>query len=85
MATITTKDGTERYYRDWGTAKPVVFSHGWPLTACARRVKIRLVPPYSPSSRHEPRMAELILIDSISQIARSHRTGLPDANSEDLS
>jgi pimeloyl-ACP methyl ester carboxylesterase len=33
MGTITTTDGTEIFYKDWGSGQPIVFSHGWPLSS----------------------------------------------------
>jgi non-heme chloroperoxidase len=33
MPTVTTRDGTEIFYKDWGSGQPLVFSHGWPLSA----------------------------------------------------
>ena len=35
MTTITTRDGTRIHYKDWGAGPPILFSHGWPLSADA--------------------------------------------------
>src|SRR5690606_36975706 len=43
MGTITTTDGTQIFFKDWGSGQPVVFSHGWPLSADAWEAQMMLV------------------------------------------
>jgi non-heme chloroperoxidase len=43
MSTITTKDGAHIFYKDWGSGRPIVFSHGWPLNADAWDPQANLV------------------------------------------
>ena len=53
MGTITTNDGIQIFYKDWGTGQPIVFSHGWPLSA-RRLGQPDAVLPAARLSRHRP-------------------------------
>jgi non-heme chloroperoxidase len=41
MPTIIAQDGTQIYYKDWGSGQPVVFSHGWPLSGSMFGVDVK--------------------------------------------
>ena len=56
MPQITTKDGTQIFYNDWGKGQPIVFSHGWPLSADAFE-RPDVLPGIEGLSRHRPRSA----------------------------
>ncbi|MEV6094974.1 alpha/beta hydrolase [Nocardia sp. NPDC051981] len=43
MPFITLRDGAQKYYKDWGDGRPVIFSHGWPLNADAWDTQANLV------------------------------------------
>jgi len=44
MTAITTRDGTQIYYKEWGSGQPIVFSHGWTCSRSSRGRKASFVP-----------------------------------------
>src|SRR5438067_9110353 len=68
MPTITTKDGSQIYYKDWGAGRPVVFSHGWPLSADAWEDQMLFLAArgYRCIGRHgTKRVAKAVLIGAV--------------------
>src|SRR6201984_1625808 len=54
--TVTTKDGIQVYYKDWGSGQPIVFSHGWPLSADDWDAQMLFfLPPGYPVTAHDRR------------------------------
>lgn len=53
MSMITTKDGVDIFDEDWGTGRPIVFSHGWPLSADDWDAQMLFLPQQG-LSRHRP-------------------------------
>ena len=68
MGTITTADGMEIFYKDWGSGQPIVFSHGWPLSAddWDTQMLFFLQHGYRVIARHgESRVAKAVLISAV--------------------
>jgi non-heme chloroperoxidase len=74
MSTITTKDGLSIFYKDWGSGQPIVFSHGWPLSADDWDAQLmfflnRGFRVIAHDRRHgESRVAKAVLISSVPPI-----------------
>jgi non-heme chloroperoxidase len=69
MGTITTKDGTQVCYKDWDQGQPVVFSHGWPLTADAGEDQMFLLTSQGYSTVKRKNVCRIVTIRS--PVARS--------------
>ena len=57
MPTITTHDGVDIFFKDWGSGRPIVFSHGWPLTADDWDAQMMFFLPRLPGDRARPSRA----------------------------